>query len=247
MPQPISKVDIANLALANINQKPILTLGDANELARMVNRWYDPCRRELLEDCDWTFARKTFKLNLIGEMTGVGEFPEWATGGSSDDEESNDVTEGNEVFPYAFLYAYPNAVLFVHKVFNQSDSAGLWEWSGYGGVQFRTWLEQQFSGWEVLRSRKTNQLAIASNLQQAYIRYTADITDVSQFTNKFVTALSLKIANRIVMPLTGDKELKQMIEADLERAMTDAYRNNHSENPEFGPRSSGYEDVRGIG
>lgn len=252
MPQPLTDVDICNLALANINQQPILTLGDANELARMCKRWYDPMRRELLEDCDWTFARKTFKLNLIGEMSGVSNFPDWATpssaadGDDDEDDESSDVLAGNAVFPWAFLYAYPANVLYVHKVFNQQSPAGLWEWSGYAGQQFKTWLETQQAGYEIMRSKRTNELAIASNISQAYCRYTVNMTDTSQFTAKFTTALSLKIAQRIVTPLTGDKELKSMIDADLERAMTDAFRNNHSEAPEYGPRSSAYEDTRGL-
>src|SRR6266446_948404 len=100
MPQPLSSVDICNLALANINQKGILTLGDANELARMCNRWYDHMRRELLEDCDWTFARKIFTLNLIGQATGFGDFPDWAATPASP------ATPDNSVFPWAFIYQY---------------------------------------------------------------------------------------------------------------------------------------------
>lgn len=244
MPQPLSDVDICNLALANINQKPILTLGDANELARMVKRWYDPMRRELLEDCDWTFARKVFKLNLIGEATGVADFPDWATVGSTPP--AGTLVADNFVYPWAFIYKYPPNVLFVHKVYNVHAQSGLTEWSGYAGTQFRTWLETQNSGWELLRSRKTNEFSIATNIQDAICKYTFDMTDTSQFSPKFCTALSFKIAQRICLPLTGDKELKAGVDADMEKAMTDAMRMNLSENPEHGPRSSSYEDVRGM-
>lgn len=243
MPQPLSTVDIANLALANINQKQILTLGDANENARMVNRWYDHMRRELLEDCDWTFSRKVVKLNLIGESTGVADFPDWASVVAANPQ----AVQHNAVFPWAFIYAYPPNVRFVHNVYNiHAPSMYGGDGYGYAGTQFRTWIEAQNRGWELIRSRATNEYAIACNIQQAICKYTFDMTDASQFSSKFVTALSLKIAQRIVLPLTGDKELKQQVDADLEKAMTDAFRNNLSENPEFGPRCSSYEDVRGM-
>lgn len=246
MPQPLSDVDIANLALAEVNQKPILSLGDANELARMCKRWYAPMRRQLLEECDWTFARKVFKLNLIGEFTGVGDFPDWAASGDSDSDDDENVTAHNAVYPWAFIYAYPPNVRFVHKVYNVHSPSGLSEWSGYAGTQFRTWLETQKSGYELIRSRKTNEYAIACNIQQAICKYTADITDASQFSASFAIALSLKIAQRICMPLTGDKELKADIGADLEAEVTKAFRLNLTENPEHGPQSSTYEDVRGM-
>lgn len=231
----------------------ILTLGDANELARMCKRWYEPMRRQLLEECDWTFARKTFTLNLIGEMVGTEEFPDWAQasdGDDDEDDESNNVTTDNAVFPWAYLYAYPANVLFVHKVYNK-QSPNFWnEWSGYAGsaatTDFRTWLQGQNAGWELIRSRKTNEYAIATNIQNAICKYTSDMRDTSQFSTAFAIALSLKIAQRICLPLTGDQELRAQIDADLEREMTKAYRLNLSENPEHGPTTSSYEDVRGM-
>lgn len=243
--------------MANINQRPIASLGDGNELARMCKRWYDPMRRQLLEECDWTFARKVVKLNLIGEFTGVGDFPDWAQAASSppapsggdnnnDADDDPNVTDHNAVFPWAFIYSYPPSVLFVHKVYNVHSPSGLTEWSGYAGTQFRTWLETQQAGWELLRSRKTNEYSIATNIQQAICKYTFDMIDTSQFSSAFVIAHSLKIAQRIVLPLTGDKELKQQIDTDLENEMTKAFRLNHSEAPEYGPRSSAYEDTRGL-
>lgn len=220
-----------------------MTLGDANELARMCKRWYEPMRRQLLEECDWTFARKVFTLNLIGQMTGLADFPDWA---SSDESEADTLLADNAVFPWAYLYKYPANVLFIHKVYNEQAQSGLGEWSGYAGTQFRTWLETQNSGWELLRSKTTNEYAIATNLQSAVAKYTADIRDTSQFSSAFAIALSLKIAQRICLPLTGDKELRMGIDNDLMNEMTKAERLNHSENPEFGPRTSSYEDARGM-
>ncbi len=243
MPQTLSPVDVANLALATVNKRPILSFADQIESARMVSRWYDHMRRELLEECDWTFARKVVKLNLIGEATGVADFPDWAASGSP---LPAGVTADNFVFPWAYIYQYPPNVRFVHKVYNVHSPSGLTEWSGYAGTQFRTWLEAQKGGWELVRSRITNEYAIACNIQDAICKYTYDMTDSSQFSSKFVTALSLKIAQKICIPLTGDPQLKQQVDADLRMALDDAMRLNLSENPEKGPSSSVYEDTRGM-
>ena len=241
MPQPLSDVDICNLALSLINQKSITSLGDLNELARKCKLWYDPSRREILEECDWTFARRVFKLNLIGEATGVADFPDWAAATAA----NPTLVDHNAVFPWAFIYKYPANVLFVHKVYNIHSPLGFMENSGYAGTQFRTWLESQKSGWELIRSRSTNEYSIACNIQQAICKYTEDLKDTSLFSSKFVKALALKLADNIVMPLTGDKELKAGISGDLRLALEDAFRNNLSENPEHGPTTSPYEDARG--
>lgn len=201
-------------------------------------------RRALLEECDWTFARKTVDLNLIGEATGVADFPDWAQSSATALPEG--VTADNDVFPWAFIYQYPPNVLFVHKVYNKQAQSGLDEWSGYAGTQFRTWLESQNSGWELIRSRATNEYAIATNIQSAVCKYTFDMLDASQFSSSFAIALSLKLASRICLPLTGDKELRVGIDADLQNEMTKAERLNLSESPERGPSSSTYEDARGM-
>lgn len=240
MPTKQTLTDICNLALLRINQRPIETLNDDNKLARTCKAWLTPSRQELLRACDWTFARKTFALNLIGESVGLATFPDWALAQDTDD-------DTNAVFPWAYIYAYPPKVLFVHKVYNINTPVGNEMWAGYDqAVQFATWLEKQRAGWELLRSKKTDEYAVACNIKNAIIKYTADIDDSSQFDPTFVIALALQLASNICLSLSGDKELKQEIDGELEAKRTEAFRQNLSENPERGPASSPYEDVRGM-
>lgn len=247
MPQPLSSVDICNLALASIAVKPISTLGDPIEAARGCKRWYDFQRRDLLESSDWSFARKAAKLNLISAAAGLSDFPDWAQAGLSGSGPAANLVASDWVFPWAYLYAYPPSCLFIHKVYNAHAPSSAEEWCGYDqSIRFATWVERNRSGWEIMRSRKSNQISVATNLQSALVKFTEDITDTSQFDNCFVDALQLKIAAKLVVPLTGDMELKQQIDKDLVEAMSNAYRQNFSEAPEYGPRSSAYEDVRGM-
>lgn len=247
MPVQDTVVDICNEALSACNQKFILSLNDASNLARNCKFWYDKCRRELLEQCDWTFARKVVDLNLIGELPGFEDFPDWAS--TTNASESNNITDDNAVFPWAFIYSYPIKCRFIHKVYSLVNNMAFGEgWTaGYDSPGYRFPGLRDMNTWEILRSKKTNELAIATNIRDAIGKYTFDMEDTSQFSQLFCTALSLKLASRICMSVTGDKELKNDIDNDLKDIMTDAFRLNLSEYPEFGPRSSSYEDERNRG
>lgn len=54
------RVDIANLALSMLGERPITSLDDEQQDARLVKLHYEYCRDACLEMCDWTFARKRF-------------------------------------------------------------------------------------------------------------------------------------------------------------------------------------------
>lgn len=244
MPTASSNVDISNQALAMIGQKPILSFADQNELARQCSRWYDPMRRELLESCDWSFARNSARLNLIAAVAGFnGNFPDWASVSSSSDSDPNHDT----AFPWAYVYKYPANVLYIHSVYALATGFGMAEeFMGYNQVEYTTWLQRMMKDYEIRRSRTTNQLVLCTNIPEAIAKYTRDITDTSQFTQKFCTALARRMAVMMVMPLNGDTEIKAQLEADAEKDISDAFRMNLSENPEWGPRTSSYEDTRGM-
>lgn len=64
----ISDVQICNMALDNVGASAnIETLNDLTFLGRLCKRWYDPCRREVLEAFDWSFARKRLILATHGD------------------------------------------------------------------------------------------------------------------------------------------------------------------------------------
>lgn len=252
MPTQKTEVDICNLALSVINQSLIVSMGEQSQNARLANLWYDQMRQEVLRACDWTFARTTQLLALIGQLTATANFPDWAnpnanptnpTGGSD-----ADLTSLNALQPYAFLYRYPSHCLYVKKVYNPHFPA-------FPGAIFDPFYKSDERGimgdrswdYKIVRSPVTNELALASNLDDARVDFVQDMTDVSQFDPLFVRALAYAIAKEIVMPLTGDKELAAQIEIKHKDAISNAQRINHAESPEYAPKSSSYERAREWG
>lgn len=89
----ISKVEIINLALTNLSKSTITSIDEASEPARRAKIAWDFCRKSVLRDYDWPFARKIISLTEL----------------------SNDT-----VINYQYVYALPSDYLQSRKVFNQS-------------------------------------------------------------------------------------------------------------------------------
>lgn len=90
----ISIVQICNLALAHIGQRPILALTDNSNEARKCLLYYDLAKDSVLRAHNWNFAKSIEPLALISEE----QIPGWD-----------------------FLYARPANCLFVRRVFNESN------------------------------------------------------------------------------------------------------------------------------
>ena len=66
MAAPSSSVDIINLALGQLYQAPITSLNDQNApQATAASREYDNCRRGLLSQYNWHFAKSRTLINLV--------------------------------------------------------------------------------------------------------------------------------------------------------------------------------------
>lgn len=92
----ISKVDICNMALAQLGQEPISSMGQDDERARRCNLFYEPVKREVLRTHNWAFADSLVSLApLAGD--GEGEWP--------------------------YMYAYPQDCLFLRRIFAKGPRA----------------------------------------------------------------------------------------------------------------------------
>lgn len=88
-----SKINICNLALAQLGQSPISSLEQENEKARRLNLFYAPVRDEVLRTHNWAFAGVQARLVLL--------------------EEGAD-SQGR------FVYKYPTDALFIRGVFDEN-------------------------------------------------------------------------------------------------------------------------------
>lgn len=91
----ISKLDICNLALAQLGQEPISSLEQEDERARRCRLFYDAIRREVLRTHNWSFACTQADLALM-------EVPQGDTGNG-------------------YVYAYPQDCLFLRKVYEKGQ------------------------------------------------------------------------------------------------------------------------------
>lgn len=68
-----SKVQIGNLALANIGDKnTIESFDELSNEAKHIKAWYDTCRTAVLEAMDWNFARKRLTLSTSSSAAPEG-------------------------------------------------------------------------------------------------------------------------------------------------------------------------------
>ena len=86
----LSKVDVCNMALAQLGQEPISSLQQEDERARRCSLFYEPVKKEVLRTHNWAFAACEAALALLDERRG-GEWP--------------------------YAYAYPADCLFLRKVY----------------------------------------------------------------------------------------------------------------------------------
>lgn len=86
----ITKINICNLALAQLGQSPISSLEQENEKARRLNLFYAPVRDEVLRTHNWAFAAVEEPLALLEEQADA---------------------QGR------FVYKYPAEALFIRRVF----------------------------------------------------------------------------------------------------------------------------------
>ena len=92
----VSKIDICNLALAQLGQAPISSLKQEDERAKRLDLFYGPVRDEVLRTHNWGFATAEIPLSLL-----------------KDDPQNG-----------LFYYQYPPDALFIQRVCGAYNKRG---------------------------------------------------------------------------------------------------------------------------
>lgn len=178
-------IDLYNRALSRIGIDQFLE--DPNETSKsgsLFRLWYDTCLRNTLTDAWWNFATRAVALAML---------------------------DGDPPPGWQFKYGYPTDCLQARVVCDQDGS--------------RTYLSTVFSSppcWPqindwcgqpqqpvpfVVMSEPTgtdsSQRILCTDLDEAYLLYTAYITDPNQFSDGFSNALAWRIASEIAGPFLG--------------------------------------------
>lgn len=92
----VSKIDICNLALAQLGQAPIASLKQEDERAKRLDLFYEPVRDEVLRTHNWGFATAEIPLSLLKADPQTG----------------------------LFYYQYPPDALFIQRVYGENNTPG---------------------------------------------------------------------------------------------------------------------------
>lgn len=175
-----SAIQIYNHALSRVGVTDFI--GDPAEQSKagdLYRLWYATCVEMVLRDFPWNFASSVVALALV---------------------------EGDPPPGWGYKYAYP---LDCHAARQLSDASGvrnlaanvLTEWDCHGLTLSRP--DVPFQVMSEAATSTTRRRIIVTDLPQAYLFYTAKVTDPNQFDPGFYDALSWRIAMEIAPALLG--------------------------------------------
>lgn len=174
-----SEVEISNRALGRIGIDQLIeSLDDPNNRARECRLHYGPCRDEVLQDFPWNFAQSCVALAPAADIT----IPGW---------------------PY--VYRYPAAC---HKVNAITTAAGqrisfqgaaveIWDYNALlpSRMPFSVMADPTLDGGKI----------IVCDIPEAYAWFTKRITDPSQTSPLFRSAVAWRMAMELALSLRANK------------------------------------------
>lgn len=205
----MDSVTICNMALGAIGSSNLIaTLSEQSAEAQACNLHYEQTLRELLRLHNWPFARANEALAVLFARRGTPENPDGAT------------TEPE--WPWSYAYSLPSDCLKPRYIMTQ-DTTGA---ATIGGVPLttgdagapqdvRTPTIRFIQGTALVDGDRSR--VILTNQYQARLVYTCLIEDPDVWDSGFVTALVGRLATKICIPLSGDKNmLKLAVNAQLQ-------------------------------
>lgn len=230
MSEPIlavaSQQSIYNMALAHISVGPVSDINENSNAANMLNSFWDACVRETLRAAPWDF--NTVYVTLAQSST------------------------YQIITNWSYAYQYPSNCVRVWKVLSPiSGSSIVGTFPGiYPNTSVNSWngFNMQPQRFQVRYDPVNNGKVILCNTPQAIGEYSVPITDVTQFDDMFIRALSLRLAAYVCTPLINDDTKVVGLLKLAEGAASDAMRMNEEESPtEHNSESSAFLDARGGG
>lgn len=186
-----SETEICNQALNALGHTiQIASLTERSKEGKLCAVHYPQVRDELLAMHPWPFARKAVALAPVADTP----LPGWA-----------------------FQYAYPAGCLRAWRVCDEDgvrsgwrDLCRSWDWRTYSYASSPIPFEL---------TAGAQQTCIATDLDDAYLLYTAKITDTTRYSPLFVNALAQMLGARLAMPLAVNERRKQLADNAAYTAM----------------------------
>lgn len=198
-------VDICNRALDEIGARVVVTtLSENTPQGKACSRQYDPMRRQLLRAAPWGFARKTAALTPLGLLT-----------------------DNPPASPYPWLakYAYPADCEKVRYVLPTPTSFNVVGVPNVSDIGFNPYVMPSRSNRFLPAYDDTGATpakVLLSNLPLLTCVYTVDVVNPDLFDVLYTNALVMALANKLVMPLSGNVKLKASYAQLAEQAILQA-------------------------
>lgn len=203
-----TSVDICNRALNEIGARVLIsTLGEATPQGKTATLQYDTMRRQLLRAAPWGFSRKTDLLVVEGTLA---------------------ANPPSSPYPWQVKNTYPADCLKAHYILPQPTSQVVEGVPSVGDQLFAPWCAPS-RNFRYLPAYDPGSTAfpdahrvILTNVNPALLIYTVDVTDPLQWDELFTNALVMALANKFVMPLSGNVKLKMSYAQMAQAAITEA-------------------------
>jgi hypothetical protein len=192
----LSKVQIGNMALAEVPAPRITSFADESNEAQYVNEHYQPAVELLLEAHDWDFAIRRVELAAL----------------STNDRQID----------WAYGYTLPTDVASPRKIIPTITNSDV---TGYEMAQTAAPWVSGLDDLSTIYPFEIASGVLYTNLTGATLEYVTLDVNESEFPALFARALAFELASRICMPLKqSDKRqdyLSRKAEVARERAIAD--------------------------
>lgn len=183
--QSLSETDICNQALAAAQVRAqIASMNDSNTSARACKLFYATARDELLREAQWGFANKYSLLELKATYNAVA----WDAAGPGPG--------------WAYQYGYPVDCAKMNYIIPLTNFQA---WMARLRTNERVDLKTVGAPWEL--TSNGGETRINTNAEQAVGAYTEQVNVTSRWTPEFAAAMVARLAYRIAVPLSGDKQI----------------------------------------
>ena len=201
----MDSVTVCNMALSAVGAtSQIASLTEQSAEALACNLHYEQTLRELLSIHNWPFARANAALAVLQARAGTPENPTGAT-----------LTEPER--PWSYAYGYPSDCLKPRYIMNLDTSGNA---ATINGVPLTTADESEpydirtptvkFIQGTISDTNGNRTRVILTNQYQARLVYTVLVTDPDIWDSNFVTAFVGRLAQKICLHVSGDKNLLRL-------------------------------------
>lgn len=202
-------VDICNRALDEMGARVLITtMAEATPQGKVATRQYDTMRKQLLRAAPWGFARKTALLVNEGLLS------------------ANPPTSP---YPWLAKNTYPTDCLKMHYILPQPTNVAVEGVPNVSDILYAPWCapSRSYRYLPAYDPGTTSPVVaphrvILTNITPVLGIYTVDVIDPNLFDELFTNALVMALANKFVMPLSGNVKLKSSYAALADQAITAA-------------------------